>query len=37
MNAPATAPSIRSVRVGTTGVGSMHPEHRYGSRLPPVV
>lgn len=26
--------SIRSVRVGTTGTGSMHPEHRYGSRLP---
>ena len=37
MHAPDTTPSIRSVRVGTTGVGSMHPEHRYGSRLPPVV
>lgn len=26
--------SIRSLRLGTTGTGSMHPEHRYGSRLP---
>ncbi len=27
--------SIRSVRLGTTGRGSTHPEHRYyGSRLP---
>lgn len=37
MHSPDTGPSIRSVRVGTTGVGSMHPEHRYGSLLPPVV
>ena len=37
MHSPDTGPSIRSVRVGTTGVGSMHSEHRYGSLLPPVV
>ncbi|MCC5971453.1 MAG: N-acyl homoserine lactonase family protein [Pararhodobacter sp.] len=27
-------PLIRSIQVGTTGRGSMHPEHRYGSPLP---
>lgn len=37
MHALDTGSRIRGVRVGTTGVGSMHPEHRYGSRLPPVV
>ena len=34
MGSPRTLQSIRSVRLGTTGWGSMHPEHRYGSRLP---
>ncbi len=27
---------IRAVGLGTTGRGSMHPQHRYGSRLPPL-
>lgn len=30
-------PAINAVRLGTTGRGSMHPEHRYGSRLPQLV
>ncbi len=34
MPRPQDLPSIRSVHVGTTGIGSMHPEHRYGSRVP---
>ncbi len=34
MGATKTSQPIRSLRVGTTGIGSMHPEHRYGSRLP---
>lgn len=34
MQAPETMRTIRSLRIGTTGRGSMHPEHRYGSRLP---
>ncbi len=34
MSDPKDLPNIRSVRVGKTGEGSMHPEHRYGSRLP---
>ncbi|TQM90078.1 metallo-beta-lactamase superfamily protein [Roseinatronobacter monicus] len=34
MQSPGELPAIRSVRVGTTGTGSMHREHRYGSPLP---
>lgn len=30
-------PAINAVHLGTTGHGSMHQEHRYGSRLPPLV
>ena len=37
MQYPGELRSIRSVRAGTTGTGSMHPEHRYGSRLPPLL
>lgn len=31
---PREPQALRGVRVGTTGTGSMHPEHRYGSRMP---
>ena len=34
MQGPRELQTVRSVRVGTTGTGSMHHEHRYGSRLP---
>lgn len=34
MHGAQDKPLIRSIKVGTTGHGSMHPEHRYGSRLP---
>ncbi len=34
METPRRSQRIRSVRVGATGIASMHPEHRYGSRLP---
>lgn len=34
MQEPEKLRSIRSVRLGTIGTGSMRPEHRYGSRLP---
>ncbi len=34
MRSRGNAQTIRSVRLGTTGIASMHPEHRYGSRLP---
>ncbi|MCC5989589.1 MAG: N-acyl homoserine lactonase family protein [Pararhodobacter sp.] len=37
MPPPKDQPAIHAVRLGTTGRGSMHPEHRYGSRLPQLV
>ena len=37
MQDPGELRSIRSVGVGTTGKGSMHPEHRYGSRMPTIL